>query len=309
MSIAETYYIPSTNGKNKLRVMVWRPEGEVQAILQISHGMIEHIGRYDDFAKFLAKEHILVVGNDHLGHGESVKNEMELGYFDAEDGSQTVVNDLYEVTKSIKKEYPEVPYFILGHSMGSFMVRRYLMTYGKEINGAIVMGTGHQPDIVLAAGNIIYNVLKRAKGDEYRSKLINALSLDGYNKQFAPNRTNCDWLSRKEEAVDAYINDPYCKFTFTINGFKTIFDTFSFINKRSNITEIPKDLPVFFVAGDQDPVGNKGKGVTKVYKQYEKAGLSKVQLKLYPGSRHEILNDLDKEEVYQDIHGWLKKYM
>lgn len=307
MSIAETYYIPSTNGKNKLRVMVWRPEGEVQAILQISHGMIEHIGRYDDFARFLVKEHILVVGNDHLGHGESVKDEMELGYFDAEDGSQTVVNDLHEVTKSIKEEYPGVPYFILGHSMGSFMVRRYLMTYGKEINGAIVMGTGHQPDIVLAAGNMVYNILKIVKGDEYRSKLINALSLDGYNKQFAPNRTNCDWLSRNEEAVDAYINDPYCKFTFTINGFKTIFDTFSFINKQSNIAKIPSKLPILFIAGEDDPVGDKGKGVKKVYQNFKKAGLSNIQLKLYHGYRHEILNEVNKEKVFKDIYMWIKK--
>lgn len=303
---AETCYIPSTNGKNELHMMVWRPEGEVQAILQISHGMIEYIERYSQFAEFLVNQHILVVGNDHLGHGKSVKSEEELGYFDTENGSKVVVDDLYEVTKRMKQEYPRVPYFILGHSMGSFMVRRYIMTYGKEIEGAIIMGTGHQPQIALAGGNMVYKILKAIKGADYRSQFVNAVAIGGYNKQFAPNRTASDWISRDEKAVDAYVSDPYCSFLFTINGFKTIFDTFSFINKKSNITKIPKQLPIFFVAGDRDPVGNNGKGVRKVYEKYKEAGLSKVQLKLYPGSRHEILNDLDYKAVYEDLHMWIK---
>nr|WP_302598211.1 alpha/beta fold hydrolase [uncultured Cellulosilyticum sp.] len=301
----ETYYISSTNGKNKLHTMVWRPE-EVKGILQISHGMIEHIGRYDDFAKFLVSKNILVVGNDHLGHGKTVKCESELGYFDAEDGSKTVVDDLYEVTKKMKQEYPNVPYFVLGHSMGSFMIRRYLMTYGEAINGALIMGTGHQSKVALAAGNIVYATLKVLKGTDYRSKFVNEVILGGYNRKFAPNRTPNDWVSRNEKAVDAYMRDPYCTFSFTINGFKTIFDTFSFINKKSNINKIPKDLPIFFVSGDKDPVGNNGKGVTQIYNTYKALGISKAQLKLYPESRHEILNDLDYKEVYQDIYSWIE---
>ncbi len=304
--IAEVYYISSTNQKNKLHMMIWRPEGEVKAILQISHGMVEHIGRYEDFAKFLVSKNILVVGNDHLGHGKTVKSEEEYGYFDPEDGSQRVVDDLYEVTQTIKQKYPGVPYFVLGHSMGSFMVRRYLMTYGKGVDGAIIMGTGHQPGIALAVGKLICKILSTLKGDTYRSLFVNDVILGGYNRQFAPNRTANDWISRDEKVVDAYERDPYCQFIFTINGFKTIFNTFTFINKKVNIDKIPKSLPIFLIAGDKDPVGNNGKSVTKIYEKYKKMGLSKVQLKLYPESRHEILNDLDYKRVYEDIYTWLK---
>lgn len=301
--------MPSTNGKNQLHVMRWQPEGEVKAIVQISHGMIEHIGRYDDFARFLAKENILVVGNDHLGHGQSVKSKEEFGYFDAEDMSQTVVNDLYEVTKSIKQEYPDIPYFLLGHSMGSFMARRYLMTYGKVLNGAIIMGTGHQPQCALVAGKIAYYILKALKGDTYRSQFVNGLTLESYNQKFKPNRTACDWLSRSEAAVDAYIKEPYCDFKFTINGFKTIFDTFTYINKKSHIAKIPTELPILLVAGEKDPVGNMGKGVKTVYKHYESSGISDIRLKLYPESRHELLNEINYKEVYEDLYNWLKEHM
>lgn len=303
--IPETYYIPSTNGKNKLYTMIWRPE-KVQGILQISHGMIEHIARYDEFAKFLVSKNILVVGNDHLGHGKTVKCESEFGYFDAEDGSKTVVDDLYEVTKKMKQEYPDIPYYVLGHSMGSFMIRRYLMTYGEAVNGGIIMGTGHQSNGVIAAGNIVYGMLKTLKGAEYRSKWVNEIAVGSYNKQFAPARTASDWLSRNEKVVDEYLKDSYCTFLFTMNGFKMIFDTFSFINKKLNINKIPKDLPMFFVAGAKDPVGNNGKAVTHIYNRYKALGLSKTKLKLYPESRHEILNDLDYKEVYEDIYSWIQ---
>ncbi|WP_054739185.1 alpha/beta fold hydrolase [Cellulosilyticum ruminicola] len=306
MSTTEINYIPSTNGSNQLHVMKWKPEGEVKAILQISHGMIEHIGRYDDFAKYLNSKNILVVGNDHLGHGKTVHSKEELGYFNAEDSSQTVVNDLYEVTKYTKALYPNVPYFILGHSMGSFMARRYLMTYGRKVDGAIIMGTGYQSASVLKFGELVYKFLKPIKGTNYRSKLMKACTIGRYNKAFAPNRTSCDWLATNQEAVDIYMKDEYCQFDFTINGYNTIINTFKFINQSSNIAKIPKDLPILFVAGKEDPVGDKGEGVKKVYTAFKKAGISNMKLKLYSGLRHEILNEVGKEEVYQDIYKWLR---
>lgn len=307
MSTVEINYIPSTNHKNQLHVVKWRPDDKVKAILQISHGMIEHIKRYDDFARYLNSKGILVVGNDHLGHGKTANCEEELGYFDAEDSSQTVVNDLYEVTKHTKALYPDVPYFLLGHSMGSFMVRRYLMTYGMQLDGAIIMGTGHQSKAMLKMGKMTYKVLKLFKGPKYRSKLMTYCSIGHYNKGFAPNRTSCDWLSANQTNVDTYLKDAYCQFDFTINGYNTIFNTFLFINKPSNIAKIPNELPILFIAGEEDPVGNNGKGVKKVYEAFKKAGLSNLELKLYPKLRHEILNELDKEEVYQDIYRWIKK--
>lgn len=302
----EAEFIKSTNGKNKLHVMRWQSE-RVNAILQISHGMVEHIERYDRFATYLAEKGIMVVGNDHLGHGKSVDSEEEYGFFATKDGSKIVVDDLYEVTKYIKEQYKEVPYFVLGHSMGSFMIRRYIMTYGNEVDGAIIMGTGQLPNSKLAAASTILNVIKRKNGIRHRSELMNSLGFGGYNRKFEPARTDKDWLTRDEKIVDLYRSDERCRFTFTVNGYETIFDTMRFIAEPSNINQIPKELPILFVAGEKDPVGDFGKTVKKIYESYKVAGVKDVSIKLYPEDRHEIINELDYETVYEDIFRWIEK--
>ena len=303
------FFIPSTNEHNNLRVMMWKPTGNILAVLQISHGMIEHIERYNDFANYLARRGFLVVGNDHLGHGKSVSNNEELGYFNAPNSSKTVVDDLHKLTLLIKSEYQNLPYFLLGHSMGSFMARRYIMTYGNELDGAIIMGTGEKPSAVLASGKLLIRLMSLFKPMTYRSKLIEQISFWSYNKKFEPKRTKTDWLSRDTAQVDAYTQDPLCNFTFTLNGYQTLFDVLSFIRRAQNIKQIPKDLPIFMVSGTDDPVGDYGKTVTKIYNTYKDLGIQDINLKLYQSARHEILNELDREAAYENILNWLKDHI
>lgn len=306
MTNKNEFFIQSTNGINKLHVIEWIPEGEIKAILQLSHGMVEYIDRYDKFAKYLNERGILVVGGDHLGHGLTAANDDELGYFPAEDGSKTVVNDLYEITKYTKNKYKDIPYYILGHSMGSFMVRRYIMTYGSEVDGTVIMGTGGQPKFLVSIARMLVSVLTTIKGSQHRSKLVNKLSFGTYNKKFKPVRTEYDWLTRDEDIVDEYKSSKYCTFLFTLNGYKTLFNTINFINKKSNMENIPKNMPILFVSGDKDPVGGNGAGVKKVFNIYKKLGIKDIKIKLYKDARHEILNEINNDEVFEDIYNWLK---
>lgn len=301
--------IPSTDGIHKLHVVCWEPEGEVKAVLQISHGMVEYIERYDAFAKYMNTQGVLVVGNDHLGHGHSVNSDDELGYFCERHDSGVVVNDLHEVTKFVKNKYPNVPYFLFGHSMGSFMARRYIMTYGAELTGAIICGTGSQPGAVLGIAKFVANTIKVFKGEKHRSEFMKNLSFNGYNSRIKPLRTQNDWLTKDEKIVDAYNADKYCTYTFTVNGYLTLFDVITFIQKNENIEKIPHDLPLFVVAGEEDPVGSFGVAVKGVFEDYKARGQKDISLKLYPTDRHEILNELDRENVYQDLAKWVKEHI
>lgn len=301
-------YIPSTNNRNQLHVAIWEPERETKAILQISHGMVEYIVRYDDFAKHLNQQGILVIGNDHLGHGQSVLDESEFGYFGKEKGS-AVVDDLYEVTKYAKKQYGEnIPYFLMGHSMGSFMARRYLMSYGEKITGAIISGTGYKTVPVLDAASFFTAVTKLFHGERYRSPFLKWLAFHTYNRKIADVKTENDWLTRDEAVVAAYNENPYCKFSFTVNGYETLFGVIKYIQKQNNWEKTPKQLPILMIAGEEDPVGSYGKDVKKVYKKYQQMGCSHIELRLYKDDRHELVNELDREGVYEDISQWILRW-
>lgn len=301
-------YIPSTNNRNQLHVAIWEPERETKAILQISHGMVEYIVRYDDFAKHLNQQGILVIGNDHLGHGQSVLDESEFGYFGKEKGS-AVVDDLYEVTKYAKKQYGEnIPYFLMGHSMGSFMARRYLMSYGEKITGAIISGTGYKTVPVLDAASFFTAVTKLFHGERYRSPFLKWLAFHTYNRKIADVKTKNDWLTRDEAVVAAYNENPYCKFSFTVNGYETLFGVIKYIQKQNNWEKTPKQLPILMIAGEEDPVGSYGKDVKKVYKKYQQMGCSHIELRLYKDDRHELVNELDRESVYEDISQWILRW-
>lgn len=301
--------IKSTNGRNTLHVVVWEPEGDIKAIVQISHGMIEYVERYDEFAKFLNTKGILVIANDHLGHGATAACDDELGYF-GEGRSRTVVDDLYEVTKYAKKEYGEnTSYFLFGHSMGSFMARRYLITYGDRLTGAIICGTGFTPGIVLGFGSAVAGLIGMVKGEKYRSSMLTKLAFGSYNKRIKNVKTSNDWLSVNEDNVKKYNKDKFCTFIFTVNGYQTLFDVLKFIQKKSNYSRIPKKLPLFFIAGEEDPVGGYGKNVLKVATQYKECGVNEVETKLYAGDRHEILNEDDRKNVYEDVCSWLMKHI
>ena len=301
----EDFYFNSTSGNTKIHAVRYIPKGEIKAILQISHGMVEYIERYEAFASFLTSKGILVTGNDHLGHGKSVNSKDDLGYFAKEDGNRAVLYDLYQLTQITKEKYPDIPYFLLGHSMGSFYARQYLCEFGQELNGAIIMGTGCQPLLLVQTGRLLTSAAALFRGWRCRCGFINNIAFGSYNKHFEPARTTKDWLTKDTAIVDKYVADEYCNFMFTVNAYYNMFTGISRLYDKKLLSRMPKNLPVFFVAGEDDPVGDYGKGVLKAANMFKNAGMQNVKVKLYPTDRHEILNETDREQVYDDLYSWL----
>ncbi len=303
----EHLYLPSSDGKTRLHTVIWEPVGEPRAIVQISHGMVEYVERYEAFAEFLNQHGILVAGHDHLGHGNSIRSKLDRGYFAKGKGDVYALQDLHRVTLALRKKYPYIPHFLFGHSMGSFFTRRYLSAYSYEIEGAIICGTGWQPKPVLAAGRLLTHMMTRVLGDRHRSKLITQMVFGNMNRAFTPVRTPKDWLNRDEREVNAYIADEKCGFIFTLNGYATLFRAISLAENVLELAKMDRNMPVLFVAGEDDPVGNFGKGVKHTAKVFGRMGMRDVECILYPEMRHEILNEIGKKSVYADILDWLEK--
>ena len=298
------FFYPSSDGSNKLHAVCWKPDGDCIAVLEIIHGMVEHIGRYERFAEYMTAHGIAVVGPDLPGHGGSIRSEDQMGVL-GENGNKVVLEDLHVLQKKMQEEFPSVPFFFLGHSMGSFFVREYGALYGDELAGVIVMGTGSQPGIVLNVGKAICSVLGKIKGQNYASPLIEKLSIGGYNKAFSPARTAYDWLNSDQAEVDAYVNSPICGFHFPVNGYHEMFESIRGAQNRSLISKTPSSLPILFVSGKMDAVGGFGKGVEKAKKLYSDLGIRNLQVKYYPSFRHEILNEVGRETVYGDLLEWI----
>lgn len=296
----QDFGFPSRDGVTQIHAVEWVPEGEVTAVLQICHGMVEHIERYHDFAEFMAVNGVCVVGHDHLGHGKSVTDPEKMGYFHETEGNACVIADIHKLRVLTEKKYPDLPYFIMGHSMGSFLVRQYLGLYSGGLAGAIIMGTGKQPSLVLMAGRLVCKIIAAIKGWDYRSKFVNSLAVGGYEKKLG-----AAWLSRNPENVERYTSDPMCGFVFTVNAYYHMFGGMLKMNQQEKEGKAAKSLPLYFVAGQEDPVGNCGKGVENVFQLYKDAGYQDVEMKLYSEDRHEILNEEDREVVYQDILSWI----
>lgn len=299
----------SSDQKTPIHAISWIPEQKIKAVLQIAHGMVEFINRYDHFASFLADQGFLVVGHDHLGHGLSVTREEDLGFFHQDGGNPYVIADIHQLRLNTQAAYPDVPYFVMGHSMGSFLMRQYIMMHGEGLQGAIIMGTGSQNQAVVKFGQSLTHIMALFKGWHYRSEFVNQMAFGAYNKSFAPVRTSRDWLSKDEAMVDAYINEPLCMFTFTLNGYETLFATIAYIQKKRHIDQIPKDLPILLISGEDDPVGDQGRGVKKAMEGFQQAGIKEVTLKLYPHDRHEILNETDCFLVEHDLLNWLDEHL
>lgn len=297
----EEFYYDSRDGINKIRAMLWIPDGEIKAVFQIIHGMAEHIERYDDFACYMAEHGFLVAANDHLGHGKSCPDASKRGYFCKEDSVTVVVRDIHRLKKKVQEKYAGKKYIILGHSMGSLLLRNYLFKYGKGIDGAIVMGTASQPSYITAPGKLLLKIMALFKGWEYRSKMADGLVMGKPNARIENKRTNSDWLTRDEAMVDKFVADEACGFMFTLNGYYTVADAVSRLNSKKNLSKMPKDLPVIFVSGEEDPVGSYGAGVRRAYDQFRAAGMKNVSIKLYPGARHELLNEINRDEAYKDV--------
>lgn len=299
------FHFLSSTGVNKIRALKCYPDAKPKAIIQIAHGVADHIDRYRDFMSFLADKGFLVVGNDHLGHGHSIRHPIEQGFFAYYGGWQHVVNDMHSLRCSAAEEFPDVPYIFFGHSMGSFLTRTYIIQHPEAYDAAIISGTGHMKPAMINSGYALANSIAKTKGSRYVSKLIDNIAFGAYNNAFKPTRTNFDWISRDTEQVDKYVADPFCGFIATASLFRDMMGGLRFITDKDNIAQMNKSKPIYFMSGDMDPVGENGKGVERAYKAFCDAGIQDVYMKLYKGGRHEMLNEINKTEVHQDILSWI----
>ena len=287
-----------------LHLTAWTPDAP-RATLQIAHGMSEHARRYADFANAAARAGIAVYAADHAGHGKSAPPE-RYGFLYAKDGWRLAVEDLHAVRVSIAERHPGLPQFLLGHSMGSMMARSYVACHGEGLKGLILSGTSG-PNPLLPIGKMLAAVEMRRLPTYRPSSLVDKLVFGSYNKPFAPNRTPFDWLSRDQAQVDAYIADPACGFPFTATGYRDVFAGAGQIQAKDWAGKVPAGLPVLLVSGDRDPVGGMGKGVRWVEKALRDAGVRDVECKLYPEARHELLNEINRDEVYADLLFWIRR--
>lgn len=290
--------------EGKVQGFVWKEEQtEPKGVVLICHGMAEHIGRYDDFATFLSLNKFIVYGYDQRGHGMSIKSMEDMGYMSDIDNFKILVSDVSEVVNYIKENHPNLPVFLLGHSMGSFVSQRYIELFGNSIDGCILSGSALNKGFTINIGYLLARLIVKSKGRRHRSQLLHNLSFGAYNKAFKPARTDFDWLTRDEQIVDEYIADEYCGKVFTASFYKDLLQGFRNIDK--NIEIIPNELPILIFSGDKDPVGASGKSVTKLYDKLMNTGIVDVTLKLYKDGRHEMLNEINKDEVYNDVLKWL----
>lgn len=301
----------SSDGVTGLHARQWtHPDSAPRAVVQLVHGVSEHISRYDAFARFLAGHGFLVAGHDHLGHGDSLPRGGTPIYFRSQNGWETATDDVYALHCLLRQKYPHLPCFILGHSMGSFLTRSLLIRYPGCVDGAILMGSGWNSSAAIAGGKAATAVMAALKGKRATSKLITTLAFGGYSKPFAPNRTTFDWIAADEKTVDRYIADPKCGEDATIGLFADMVGGFHFNQNRANLQKMDKSVPILFISGADDPVGAMGRGVEKCRDAFLAAGMEDVSLILYPGLRHEILNEgCAAETVYPDLLYWLEAHL
>lgn len=305
----EKFTFLSADGKTQIHAVKWMPDdGKYEAILQITHGMIEYIDRYRAFAEFLCTNQFMVTGHDHLGHGDSVNSKEDWGYFAEENPSDILIEDMHTLRTMIQKENEGVPYFMLGHSMGSYMLRKYLTIHNDNLRGAVIMGTGCVPDGITKFGLKVCEFLAKRYGWHHRSRLVEKLSFGAPYRKYDMTGKNPQnsWLTKDTEIVTKYYNEPRCCFKFTLNGYLGLMEAVLYDNQMENVQKVPKKLPLFLVSGKDDPVGDCGVGVKKVYDMYKEAGLLDITYCLYENDRHEILNETDRDKVYADILSWMR---
>ena len=300
-------YFQSSTGRTSIHALKCVPDGKPRAVVQIAHGIAEHIDRYRPFMEFLADNGFVAAGNDHLGHGKSIRVPEEQGFFAEKDGWWRVVDDMDKLHDIMSNEYPELPYVLFGHSMGSFLTRTYLIKHPDKYDGVILSGTGHQSPALVLGGNAAASVMANLNGAMGDGTKLDSLAFGSYLSKIENPRTKFDWLSRDAEQVDKYIADPLCGFVGKIGLYRDMMQGIKFITDKKNIAQMNKEKPVYFMSGDGDPVGDYGKGVERAYKAFCDAGLHDVFMRLYPGGRHEMLNETNKEQVYQDILNWLNE--
>lgn len=305
----------SHDGTSTIKGLVWEParvrgsrRTAPRGVVQIVHGMAEHVGRYDEFARFLVERGYVVCAADHIGHGKSAAGPDELGCLPP-DGKEILIEDVHELRKTVTARYArQTPYIMFGHSMGSFVARAYLARYGEDVTAAVICGTGQQPFVVSKAGNALARFLAKTKGPDYRSPLLDGMGVGAFAKQIENPRTPHDWICTDPAVVDAYIADELCGAMFSVGGYATLTDLTAEVVTASCAAKVPKSLPVLFIAGAEDPVGACGKGVRAATEQLRRAGVQDVEVKLYEGMRHEILNEPGRARVYTETVDWIEEH-
>lgn len=304
LEIEEVIY-ESSNGIDKIYGKIIKPNNiEIRGIVQISHGMCEYFDRYIDFAIYLANQGFIVCGHDHLGHGNSASSKEERGYFAKRDGYKYLIQDLKKLTDIVRERFFNLPLFLFGHSMGSLIARCYAAKYGDDLAGLILCGTvGPQP--LANAGIKLAKLISNTKGDHYRSKKLYNVALDFANIKFLPVSTRFDWLCGDEEVVTRHVADEKSDFIFTASAFEDLFHLVNLCNSNMVIKTIPKNLPLLFISGALDPIGENGIGVKRAVKIYKDLGIQNITCKLYKEARHELINEKNKMDVYNDIYSWM----
>ncbi|MNO22312.1 putative lysophospholipase [compost metagenome] len=288
----------------------WFPDEDsvpLRGIVQIAHGMTETAKRYERFAEALTRSGFLVYANDHRGHGKTAGNAEELGW-PGDDGLNGMVRDVIALGYIIREKYPDLPLFLMGHSMGSFLTQKVMYTKPDQYYGFILSGT-NGPRPMLFVGERIASIQMKLQGKEHRSLLLNALSFGNFNKKFIPVETPFDWLSRDHDEVEKYVKDPHCGFLCSAGFFQQFFRLLQEIHRPDRMKDIPKNKPVYVFSGECDPVGFNGDGIRKLAIIYDRLGFHDVEVKLYPDGRHEMLNEINRDEVTLDTIHWLQRHL
>ena len=305
--IHNEYRLKSVTGVAELYVQSVVPADEcaVIGVLQIVHGMAEHTDRYLEVANYLCDRGFAVYMHEHAGHGRSIEKDEDLGYFGENDGNERIIDDVKSVAQMAKSKHPDKKLVIWGHSMGSFVARRFAAKYPGVADGFIFCGTsGANP--AAALGAMIADMIGKVKGSHYRSPFINNLAFGSYNKKFNGS-TGFEWLSVDEDNVKKYVADDKCGYMFTAYGYRDLFRLLGSVSGKDWYEAVPKKVPIYLISGEMDPVGNYGKGVTEVYNKLKESGHTDVAIKLYPGLRHEIHNETCRLDVYKDIADFAEK--
>ncbi|WP_169542936.1 alpha/beta hydrolase [Sneathiella aquimaris] len=290
-----------------LHVHEWLPEGEAKAIVQIAHGMAEHGARYQRLAEFLNGAGYAVYANDHRGHGLTIPEGQVPGHMADKGGWRLAVDDLSLINEEIRRRHANKKVILMGHSMGSFMVQDYMARYGDTIAGAALSATNGPPGGLGKLAQLVSRIEKLRNGNEGHSTLLANMSFKAFNKAFAPNRTEFDWLSRDELEVDMYVEDPLCGFDCSIATWIGLLDALTRIGSDQAMSQMDKEMPIYVFSGTEDPVGEKTKGVERLLKAYQKNGFKNIEHRFYVGGRHEILNETNRDEVMKDLLTWIEK--
>lgn len=306
----------SHDGKTRVNAKLWTSTAwgsdssksldTPKGVIQIVHGMAEHIDRYDHYARYLVGQGFVVCAEDHIGHGRSAATEQDLGHMPLADGMDILVGDVHTLHCMMRTRFPDIPYILYGHSMGSLISRVYITRYGTELSACVLAGTAHGPIFMSRVGEVLAHLIASVKGDAYRSKFLDSVGVGSYGKKISGARTPLDWLSNDPAVVDDYIADPLSGQMFSVGAYGTLLGLVHAVTSPQWAQAVPKDLPVLFIAGDQDPVGAMGRGVQAAAKMLQDAGVRDVQVKIYPGLRHELHNEAEREQIYDYVVQWIE---